>query len=342
MAKLSKQCRKIVTAEELTAGFHQRLESIGMSGEHQQLLTETLVTTSLWGVDTHGVELIPTYIKELEGGRGKVSPNPQFIGSFKAAQYMDADGALGCIAGNLAMEKAIEMANDYGVGVVSVGNSNHYGAAGYYAYLAAAKGMVGLSMTNSDPLVAPFHGIKKVTGTNPLAMCAPGLDSELFLLDMATSQASYTKIKNKLADGETLEPLWALDAEGKDSSISNDFQSLLPLGGYKGQGLGMMVQMLSGVLSGMPFDHQLSHLYTPPFDEPRQVGHIMICLNIEAFTELDTFKTRISELLEHYRDEPYLGSKPVIVPGDREKDSSALRIEEGIPVSDAVLSCLRL
>ena len=309
--------------------MHHALVPFNLPDEHEQYVIDTLVTTSLNGIDTHGVQLLETYIRELQGGRCKPRPNLAFTSTAPATGILDADDALGVVAANEAIKRAVALARQSGVSAISVTNSNHCGAAGYYATLAARSGMIGLVFTNSDALVAPFNGLIALNGTNPIAMSAPGLGDEVFSLDASTSQTSFLKaLRAASADGESI------SGDSREKALR---EPLKPLGGYKGQGLGMMVQIFGAVLTGMPFDHQLSNMYDAPYNKGRKIGHSFICLDINTFMPLASFRARLSELLHIFRNSPPADpSSPVIVPGDAERRAHEKRVNEGLPLSDNV------
>lgn len=304
----------------------------GMPDSDLQNLTGGLIEASLRGIDTHGVRLLKTYVNELAGGRANPRPNCQASSQLPAVTTLDGDGGLGLVVGFKATAIAIEKAKTCGISAVSVGNSNHFGAAGIYSSEMAKAGMIGFSFSNADALVAPFEGNTKVTGTNPISMAAMAEDEEMFMLDLATSQVSYSKVMMTLAAGQVPREGWAVNKEGVDSSTGVDVEALQPLGGYKGQGLGMMVQILTAVLAGMPLDHQLSKLYVAPFDTPRKVAHFYMCVNIAALCDEKLFRSQLSELLKHYRQ------CDAIVPGDLELACRLDRQANGIPLDPETLA----
>jgi len=348
----------------MTAALARR----GVEEEHRAMVVEGLVGTSLRGIDTHGVRLFPTYLAELDGGRA--DPRPTFTwhsrGHSRTAQpgkedllpqrndwhlderqgetgenprrkaglLLDAGAALGLVAGTVAAREAARLASEHGVGAVAVANSNHFGAASVYTLEMARRGALGLSFTNSDALVAPFGGQRPFFGTNPLSLAVAGDDGELFCVDMATSQVSYSRVKRaREADG-ALEPGWAVGEDGGDAAAGDgEVSALSPLGGYKGQCLGMIVEVLCTLLTGEPFDHELSHLYVPPFDAPRRVGHLFVAFDVAHFTDPSRFRRRLAALLAMLRDQPAAGGEAVIAPGDLEAAAEADRRAHGIPLA---------
>ncbi|HEX6904276.1 MAG TPA: Ldh family oxidoreductase [Thermoanaerobaculia bacterium] len=315
-----------VPAGALARLMEDALRRRGLPEEHVACVVDGLVETSLRGIDTHGVRLFPTYIAELDGGRSLARPEFRWSGR-GAVRVLDAGHALGLVAGRVAADEAARLARDFGVGAVAVRSSNHFGAASVYTLEMARRGVLGLSFTNSDALVAPHGGLRPVFGTNPISLAARGLGEDLFCADFATSQVSYSKVKHHRAHGIPLEPGWAVED-------ADAVAALKPLGGHKGQCLGMMVEILCAVLAGMPLDHELSHLYEPPYDEPRRVAHFFIALDVAAFREPADFQADLSRLLARTRSEPGAPDTRVMAPGDPEEEAAAERRVQGIPMDE--------
>lgn len=330
---------KTVPVATLDRTMRTALLRRGLSEEHAGWVVDGLLETSLRGVDTHGVRLFPTYIAELDGGRSRARPEMTWIGDpapRHAARLLDAGAALGLVAGRFACAEAVRLAREHGVGTVAVRNSNHFGAASVYTLAMARQGVLGMSFTNSDALVAPFHGVRPIFGTNPISLAVQGEGDDLFCADFATSQVSYSKVKHYNAQGIQLEPGWAVTADGRDAAEeeAGEVSALKPLGGHKGQCLGMMVEILCALLGGMPLDHELSHLYGEPYDEPRQVAHLFLAYDIAAFQNPAAFRASLSRLLRLVREQPAVEGERVIVPGDLESEETARRRVEGIPLTE--------
>jgi LDH2 family malate/lactate/ureidoglycolate dehydrogenase len=326
------QSSYVVPASALKAAISQLLRRLQVPDQHAHYVAETLVTTSLLGVDTHGVELLPVYIKELEGGRSIADPKLEISSIYPALLSLNANSALGIVAGNVAVRMAIAKAAEYGIAAVAVSNSNHFGAAGYYSKLAAEQDKLCFVFSNSDALVAPYNGHNALNGTNPLAITASGVTPNWFHLDMATSQISYSQAKRRHDSAQENNGHWAVvnDAHNQARII------LQPLGGYKGQGLGMMVQILCAILTKMPLDSELSHLFDAPFSIGRQVGHFFICIDIGGFIPPTDFKQRLSRLIDLF----HTGEPDVLIPGDIEAQSYAKRSADGISISQHLYQSL--
>lgn len=309
----------------------------GVSGDDASFIASGLVATSARGVDTHGLRLLPTYLRELEGGRARVQPIVRWTFTTPAVRAMDADGALGIVAGRVAVAEVIDLARRNGVGAVSVANSNHFGAAAIYSMAIARAGLIGIACSNSDALVAPFGGLRPALGTNPLSMAAIADNGEVFCADFATSQVAYSQVKAYRERGWRVPDEWVVSSVAANSGPA----ALKPLGGYKGQCLGMMVEILSSLLSGGAFGHELSHFYTEPFCEPRGVSHFFLAVDPAAFGDAAAFRARVGDFLAFIRAEPGVAGDRVLAPGDPQSATFAERSRDGIPLWHPELACIR-
>jgi len=334
---------KTVPAAALDRIMRAALLRRGLSEEHAGWVVDGLLETSLRGIDTHGARLFPTYLAELDGGRSRARPEMSWIGEAqgRAARLLDAGGALGLVAGRTAAAEAVRLARQHGVGTVAVRCSNHFGAASVYTLAMARESCLGMALTNSDALVAPFHGVRPLFGTNPVSLAVQGEGEDLFCADFATSQVSYSRVKHHREHGFPLEAGWAVTAEGRDAATDADAAgepaALQPLGGsggHKGHCLAMMVEILCALLAGAPLDHELSHLFAAPFDEPRQVAHLFLAFDVAAFRDPAAFRASLSRLLRLVREEPAVAGERVVAPGDLENETAARRRAEGIPLTD--------
>ncbi len=331
-----------IQADILVRIMEWALTQRGARRDHAIMVSDGLITASLRGIDTHGVALFPVYLQELDGGRARARPVLSWQGKAGAMRVLDAGGALGLVAGRIASDEAVRLAKVHGVGSVAVRGSNHFGAASAYTLRMAEKDVVGMSFSNSDALVAPSGGAQPLFGTNPLSVAARGLGEEMFCVDMATSQSSYSKIKRQRERGEPVEPGLAIAADGRDLSESRgDLAALSPLGGYKGQCLSMLVELLCALLAGAPWDHELSHLYEPPYDTPRNVSHLFVAFDIARLGNVTSFRARLSQWLSVTRDVPGIDGQEVLVPGDLEAASLRERSQHGIPMDSALLQAFR-
>jgi LDH2 family malate/lactate/ureidoglycolate dehydrogenase len=294
----------------------------------------SLVETSLRGVDSHGIELLPHYVRALDAGRINPDPHYRFERTAAATSRLDADHTFGHAAGAEAMRQAMTMAREAGSGAVAVANSTHFGAAAFFALLAAREGFLALSFTHADSLTLTHGGTRPFFGTNPVCFAAPCRDEEPFCLDMATSQVSWNKILRHRQSGEPLGDDWAFDAEARPARDAEAARMLAPIGAYKGYGLAMMVEILCGVLTGMPFGRDIVRMYADPIETKRRLGHFFMAIDPGRFLDPALFRVRLQELIDRVRAEPAADpAQPVMVPGDPEKKTFAVRTAEGVPLS---------
>lgn len=324
-----------ISNEKLRQIARELLEQRGVNTEHAEAVVDTLVTTSLRGVDTHGVRLLPLYLKMLDSGKCNSSPRLRFEQCGPTSYSLDADFALGPVAAVAAVKKTAQAAVGYGNATVSVKNANHFGAAGYYAARLADLGMIGMVFSNANALVAPYNGRTAVFGTNPIAIAARGNNDDLFLLDMATSQISYSKVVIHRQNGRPLEPGWVIDTNGAITVDPTQSTFLAPLGGYKGQGLAMAVEILCSVLTNSAFDHEISPVLSPKVENAAHApSFLFMALDISSFTDPINFRNRLSELIEHVRQAPSTTDGAVLVPGDKELACHRERTRTGIPIDE--------
>lgn len=324
-----------VAAGALAAGIVRLLAGRGLPEEHARLAADTLVTASLRGVDSHGVRLLPVYLEEIAGGRCRPDPELRWSGE-GAARVLDAGGALGPVAGRLGAAEAVALARRHGVGAVAVGDSNHFGAASCHTLAMAREGMLGLAMTNSDALVAPFNGTRPLFGTNPVSFALAAEDGEILCADFTTSQGSFLKLRSRLEAGLPVPPGWAVTTAGRDAAEAapgEGVAAMMPLGGHKGQCLGMMVEIFCALLAGMPFDHELTNLYDRPYDEPRRISHFFLALDLAAFGDPGEQRRRLGALMALVRSQPGMDGGRVLCPGDLETATARERSRRGIPLS---------
>lgn len=331
-----------VPYDKLRLRAQELLESTGLSAEYAGITAEAVCTASLRGVDSHGIRLLPHYLKALKSGR--IDPGAEFLFSktSPSAGTLDANHGIAHAAGVIAMDRAIELAEDTGVGIVSIKNSNHSGEMAYYGLRAAKKDMIGLALTNTTPKLKVHNASESFFGTNPVCFAAPMLNEDPFCFDASPAVMSSNKIKMYGQTGKGLPDDVAADETGVMTKKADLARMLLPLGGliagYKGYGLSMLVDILCSLLSGMPAGKDVSAMYESDggtLSEPRRLGQFVAALRIDIFVDLNEFKTRLSEIATRIRslDKMPGAAEDVMVPGDPEKRMSAERSEKGIPLT---------
>lgn len=315
----------------------------GVPADDAATVADCLVRANLRGVDTHGVFRASPYLERIR--KGVVTPNPEIKVErvSPTAALVDAGNALGPVAGTRAMREAIDLADNTGVGIVSVRHSNHYGMAAYYVLQAVDAGMIGLTFTNASPAFAPWGGRRPFFGTNPLAAGVPAGKNGPFVLDMAMSVLARGNVYIAAKRGEAIPPGLALDSEGRpttDPQALIDGGTMLPVGGVKGAALSMLIDILGGVLSGAAFAGRVAN---PLLDltRPADVGHLFICLRPDLFMPRQALTARMEELIERVKAEPRAADvDEILIPGERERRTEARRIKAGIPLSHETLDAL--
>lgn len=297
----------------------------------------SLIQTSLRGVDSHGIDLFPHYCRAAEVGRVNGRPHMRLTACGEAVATLDADHGFGHHAGAVAIQKAVELAKKTGMGSVSVRHSTHFGAAAYFGLMAPEADCLGFAFTNADALVKVFGAREPFFGTNPICFTAPMATEAPFCLDMATSLVSWNKIKIYRRKGVELPPGWAFDEAGNGVLDPDRARCLNPAGGYKGYGLGMMVDVLCGLLAGGLVSKDIKPMYAPPLDaSKRSISHFFMAIDIARFLDPELFKRNLQAVADRLRSlEPLSEEQPVMVAGDPEKKTLALRSVSGLPI-DAV------
>jgi len=298
-------------------------------------VTESLLQTSLRGIDSHGIGLFPHYHRVVLSGRITKHPTFPLERTGQSTAILDAQSAFGHHAGWEAMRHAVLMAQETGVGAVSVKNSTHFGAASYFAFQAAARDHLGMAFTNVNNTVMAHNATQPMFGTNPICLVAPMQDEGPFCLDMATSAIAKNKMLNHKRTNTPLEPGWCMDLEGRPTLDPGAACFLGASGGYKGYGLGMMVDIFCGMLSGCGIGPEVVPMYAN-LSAKRNVSHFFMAIDIARFQDVVAFKARLKALADTVRALPRVDpAVPVMIPGDPEKLAFIQRTAEGIPVDEA-------
>jgi len=329
-----------VSSKEAIEFIYKLLISTGVNDEIAKLTADGLVHTSLRGVDTHGMRLLPHYVEGIEGGRINPTPEFSFEQTSDSTGIFDADHTLGYAAGMKAMQHAIAIAKKAGSGFVSVKNSSHCGALSYYGIEAANNDMIGLGFTHATSRMMAPGSYEEFFGTNPMCIAAPMQDEEPFCYDSAPTAVPFHKILHHRELDQTLPDNVAADVNGNVTTDPHLATQLLPIGGYKGFGLSMIADIFSGLLSGMPVGREVTKMYGD-MSEKRRLGQFFGAISIESFQEVSFFKKRLALLSKAIRMLPLQSSDSVnYAPGDKEKLIVKERLLAGIPLSSPELDKL--
>jgi ureidoglycolate dehydrogenase (NAD+) len=328
-----------VSKERLEAWAVACLEKVGVPPPEAKLVAASLVQTSVWGIDSHGVLRLTHYLRRMTIGSVKPAATPVVMRTGPVTAQVHGEDGLGIVHAALGMETAIEMARENGVGVVGVGHSSHCGAMGLYTRMAAREHLVGIAMTHSSSIVVPHGGKRKYFGTNPISFAFPRARGEAVCLDMATSQVAWNKVLNARIEGRPLDPGIAVDAAGEPTTDAALAQAGIPLGGptygYKGYGLAFAIDLLCGVMNGMTFGRRINAMYEE-LDRPRKIGHLLMALDPMRFAGGESMEATIDALIDDLR-----GEGEVLYPGEPEERAMAERSIAGIPVDAEALKDMR-
>lgn len=345
--KVSKKEQIRISEKSLRRSVMAFFEKMGEISEDAAIATDTLVSSDLRGVESHGVSnMLRYYLDGYMKEKIKARPNWHIVNETPGTATLDADNGLVVFLGKHAMQIAIDKAKKVGVGAVTVFNSEHSGAIGHHAMSAVQQDMIGLVMTSASARVVPTFASKALLGTNPIAVAAPTRNEAPFLYDAATCSVAMNKIWIARRLGSMLGPGWICDNQGLpiEESIlapeSDDDFLLLPLGStreqgsHKGFGLAMIVDIMSALLAG-----SIPDMLSSVDHKDRKQSHHFTAYNIEAFTELDTFKDNMDRMLKMIREtKPISSEERVLYPGLLEHEEKQARQENGIPFHKDVVT----
>jgi len=324
----------LISATELMSFAACLLEAVRVPAATARLVAESLVAANLRGVDSHGVQLLPYYLEQIEWGDMDTQTNGRVLSESGACLLYDAQNGVGQAIAEICCRHAVRIASMYGMGMVVARESNHFGAAAFWAQKMSAAGQIGIVMCNASALVPPWQGKEPRLGTNPICMSVPGGEEQPWLLDMATTTVAAGKIFKAMINGQPQIPSgWAMDSEGVPTTSTDTALKglLMPLGGYKGSGLAMMAEILCAVLGGGAMSTELGGIRVR--GKPVRVSQMFIAIDIARFIALDEFRTRMDRLIRLMKNTPpAAGYSEVVVAGEPELRVEEERRRTGIPV----------
>lgn len=325
-----------VPCERVTAWAVDCLEAAGVPHGDAEIVATSLVQTSLWGIDSHGILRLTHYLTRIAAGSIKPKAEVLVWQSGPCTAQMAGDDGLGIVHCVRAMELAMRMASASGAGIVGVGESSHCGAIGLYTRQAAAAHLIGIAFTHADSMVVPHGGKEKFFGTNPISIAFPRAGGEPVCLDMATSQVAWNKVMNARIENAALQPGLTVDASGEPTTNAHQAQALIPLGGetygYKGYGLALMIDLLCGALNGMAFGPNITAMYTD-LDQPRRIGHLLIAIDPKRFAGAATLEATVQAMTADLKSRG-----DILFAGEPEYLSEVERRTTGIPIAPAALA----
>ncbi len=283
-----------------------------------QLVAESLVTSDMWGHPSHGMLRLPWYVARVRDGAMAAVTEPQTVSTFAAVTVLDGRDGIGQVVTDHAIDIAARSAQKFGVGVVAVRNSNHFGTAAYWTRALAERGCVGILTTNGSPAMAPWGGTTKMVGANPWSIAVPSGGHGTVVLDIANTGVARGKIYAAKERGQRLPEGWAIDASGfptTDPQAALD-GVILPMAGHKGYAISFMMDVLSGVLTGSSFATDIVGPYVP--DKRSGCGHLVMAINIDAIMPRAEFEERMDTLITTIKAGPTAPGAEIVVPGEME------------------------
>lgn len=334
------QEKPVFNAEKLHSFCSAVLQGAKVPAKDADIIAESLVYADLRGVGSHGVIRLETYLQRVEHGIMNLAPDMPVLNETPAAALIDAQNGFGQIAGVKAMDIAIQKAANVGIGFVSVKNSNHFGVSAYYAKRATDKNMAAIVFTNAGATMKPFGGTEALLGTNPFASAIPVGGGDPMILDMATTEVARGKLRKALANGESIPLGWAVDKNGNPTTDAKAGLegTLCPMGGPKGSGLSLMIDLFTGVLSGSAVTGEVKGV--TDMSGASRVGHMFIAINPAFFSGTETFLNDTASVAARiHAQKPASGSK-VFLPGEIEAENETKNRKNGVPLTANLVEIL--
>lgn len=327
-----------ISADALTEFVTAVLRGVGLGSEDAAIVATALVAADLRGVASHGVGRLSLYLARIEHGVMEANADIRIVNDMPAAALLDAGNGFGQLAATRAMDIAIGKASSTGIGAVSVANSNHFGIAGLYVEQAAAAGLIGIVMTNASPAMAPFNTSERMLGTNPLAIGIPAGTYPAIVLDMSSSLVARGKIRAAHRRGDTEIPEgWAYDSAGQPTTDPAAALAglLAPVGGVKGAGLSLVIDLLSGALSGSGAGGAVTNITDA--SRPSGTGHLMIAMDPAVFIGREAFARSVTEIVSRIHSLPAADGGSVYLPGELEHQRMVDAFTSGVTLNATVL-----
>jgi ureidoglycolate dehydrogenase (NAD+) len=321
-----------VTFDNVTNWAKNIFVSIGLSELDSSIISKSLVQTSLWGIDSHGIARIPHYLNRIDSGSINKNPNIFLSKTALSTGSVNGDDGHGILIMHKSAQYAIEIAQNTGIGIVGISNSSHCGAIGLYTRQITEQGMIGIAFTHSDSLVIPHNGNQAFSGTNPISIAIPTLNAaEPLCVDMATSIVPWNIIMNAKRENIEVPRTYGVDKNGLETTKSRDIVAVKPMAEHKGYALAFLIDMLCGPLNGMAFGQNITSMYQD-LDKKRKLGSLILAINPQMFAGLEFLKMASSLAIEQVKRQ----GNSVLFPGEPEYNSAIKRRQIGIPVSQSM------
>ncbi|MBT1002019.1 Ldh family oxidoreductase [Paenarthrobacter sp. DKR-5] len=325
---------------DLCAGI---LRNNGLTDRDAHIVANSLVDADLRGVSSHGVLRMETYLQRLNNRVMNATPEVKVFNETAATAVLDGDNGFGQVVSQRAVDVLLAKTKDTPIAAVSVRNSNHFGAAAYWAAQLAEQDLIGVAVSNVEPLMPPPGGAEARIGNNPLSVVVPAQTHRPIVVDMATSVVPLGKILNAKSKGEPIPEGWGLDSDGKPTTVPDEVingGSLFPVGGPKGYGLAVIVEVLSALLSGGEFGTDIHSMYQE-LESPNRISHFFMAIKISAFLDPQIFKTSVDRYIDQIKSSPLApGNDAIYMPGEIELKAKDTNMANGISLPPSVAAGL--
>ncbi|MDO5027807.1 MAG: Ldh family oxidoreductase [Bacillota bacterium] len=326
--------KHIISQENEQGLITDILEKVGLGRSQGQIVADVLTKADLRGIGSHGIARLSWYVKKIKLGAVNLNPSLELKRLGPTMALIDGDNGLGHLAALKATEEAIALAKEYGLACVGLRNMNHFGIASYYPMKMADQGLIGLAITNTLPLMAPFGGAERKLGSNPIAVAIPGGKKTDIVIDMSTSNVAYGKLEVALRNGQSIPDTWAITAEGQRTTDPKEglAGSLLPLGGPKGYGLALLVDIMAGLLTGASYLDRMPGLGQD--EKGQELGSLYLALDPSRFMAREDFNRLIEDYIADIKaSKKAQGVDQIFLPGERSSAKEEKSKKEGIVIS---------
>jgi len=346
-----------VPVNKLVEFMLEALAAMGISEDDSKIIADVIITSDLWGVRSHGIAHLKMYHERIKKGLQLPQTRLAVVKDTPTTAVLDGGNGMGMVVGHHAMKMAIDKARQYGLGAVAVRNSSHYGVAGYYPLMAVKEGMVGLSVTNAHPSIAPTFGVKPMLGTNPIAVAAPTDELFPYMYDAATAVVPRGKIEVHARANKPLPEGWVINQDGISATDSSNMikemdlgnVALLPVGGlgdmfggHKGYGLATMVEIFSAAFQDGTYLWGLTDTDAEGKSQFLRIGHFFLAIDVEHFISLGSFKKTTGNIMRELRSAPATpGQSRIYTAGEKEYYNTQRVNSEGVEIPPGVQKALQ-
>ncbi len=326
----------IICHKKLKESVVKKLIEENVRQDEANIVADVLIHANLRGVDSHGAMKTEHYVKRIQEGGLNIDSNPKVEKSSNTTAVYDGDNGFGHVIAKKSMDFAIQMAKEHGIGVVGVKRSSHCGALSYFVKQAIDEKLIGVAMTHTETAVIPFGAAEPYFGTNPIAFGFPTNIEKPIIFDFATSKVAFGKVLNAIDHGEKIPSDWGIDEEGNQTTDPNKVAYLNPFGDAKGYGLGFVVEIFAGLLTGSAFGPHITKMYVD-YNKALEIGHFFMVIDPAKFTIVEGFLDSLDCMIREIHSlKPVEGFTKVLVPGEPEEIQEEKRRAEGIPLPESI------